>query len=124
MDMVFSSDDSMLATASGDQSSRIIDMRTQKTKFIMHEHTTSVKQVRFQPGNDNIIATSSRDGSVQMWDMRCRADEVMVSETTRSLDLTPANELNVAYKAFGASTYNSIYGAHVDRHALNELTQR
>ncbi|KAF2425739.1 WD40 repeat-like protein [Tothia fuscella] len=107
MDMAFSPDDSLLATASGDQTSKVIDMRTQKTKFLMHEHTTSVKQVRFQPDNDNIIATSSRDGSVQIWDMRCRAEEVVVSETARPLGFAPANELNLTYKAFGASTYNN-----------------
>ena len=71
MDVTFSYDDYMLATASGDQTSRIIDMHTQQTVCILSGHTSSVKQVRFQPGDDNMLTTSSRDGSVQIWDMRC-----------------------------------------------------
>ena len=71
MDVTFSSDDYMLATASGDQTSRIIDMHTQQTVCILSGHTSSVKQVRFQPQDDNMLTTCSRDGSVQIWDMRC-----------------------------------------------------
>ncbi|QDS77331.1 hypothetical protein FKW77_004966 [Venturia effusa] len=118
MDLAFSSDDSMLATASGDQSSQIIDMKTQKIKYRMHEHTTSVKQVCFQPGNDNVIATSSRDGSVRIWDMRCKGAEVYVAETRRPSGFIPADELRTQYKAWDASTYNTIHGAHSDSHAI------
>lgn len=71
MDIAFSSDDYTLATASGDQTARMIDMHTQKTVCIMSGHISSVKQVRFQPSDNNIVSTSSRDGSVQIWDMRC-----------------------------------------------------
>ena len=71
MDVAFSSDDYRLATASGDQTSRFIDMHTQQTVCILSGHTSSVKQVRFQPGDDNMLTTCSRDGSVQIWDMRC-----------------------------------------------------
>jgi WD40 repeat protein len=71
MDIAFSSDDYMLATASGDQTTRIVDMHTRQTICILSGHTSSVKQVRFQPNDDNILTTSSRDGSVQIWDMRC-----------------------------------------------------
>lgn len=70
IDLAFSSDDLLLATASGDQTARVCDMRTQQTRFLLPGHTSSVKQVRFQPGNDNILATSGRDGSVQIWDLR------------------------------------------------------
>jgi WD40 repeat protein len=72
--MVFSDDDRFLATASGDQSARIVDMTTQTTISILGNHTASLKQVRFQPGvnNHSIIATSSRDGSIQIWDLRVR----------------------------------------------------
>ncbi|WPG99442.1 Hypothetical protein R9X50_00225600 [Acrodontium crateriforme] len=73
MDIAFNSDDYLMATASGDQTSRIIDMHTQQTICILSGHTSSVKQVRFQPGNDNVLTTSSRDGSVQLWDLRCSA---------------------------------------------------
>lgn len=62
MDLAFSSNDYLLATASGDQTTRIVDMRTQQTRLILSGHTSSVKQVRWQPGNDSMLATSSRDG--------------------------------------------------------------
>jgi WD40 repeat protein len=72
IDMVFTDDDRFLATASGDQSARIVDMNTQTTISILGNHTASLKQVRFQPGanNHSVIATSSRDGSIQIWDLR------------------------------------------------------
>ena len=71
MDITFSADDYTIATASGDQTSRIIDMSTQKTTCILSGHKSSVKQVRFQPQDNNMLTTSSRDGSVQIWDLRC-----------------------------------------------------
>lgn len=72
IDMVFSDDDAFLATASGDQTARIVDMTTQTTTSILGNHTASLKQVRFQPGanHHSVIATSSRDGSIQIWDLR------------------------------------------------------
>jgi WD40 repeat protein len=112
MDLAFSSDDYLLATASGDQTSRIIDMETQKVKFLMHAHSTSLKQVRFQPDNDNIVATSSRDGDIHIWDLRCKGGQVLVSETLRPAQLTPANMLNAKYKAYNATPYQSILSAH------------
>src|ERR1700748_78449 len=76
MDLAFSSDDSLLATASGDQTAQIIDVRTQSAVFALCKHTSSVKQICFQPGNDKVIATSSRDGTVQLWDLRCSGASV------------------------------------------------
>jgi WD40 repeat protein len=70
MDICFSSDDMLLATGSGDQRSLIIDIRTQTATYTLHRHQTSVKQVRFMPGNEKVLATSSRDGTVCLWDMR------------------------------------------------------
>lgn len=71
MDLTLSADDRLLATAAGDQSSRIMDVPTQETKYYLKGHTSSLKQVRFQPDNDNLVVTSARDGMVQIWDLRC-----------------------------------------------------
>ncbi|KAK4888634.1 hypothetical protein LTR27_012478 [Elasticomyces elasticus] len=72
MDLAFSSDDYLLATASGDQTSRVVDMHTQSILCVLSGHASSVKQVRFQPNtNNNVLTTSSRDGTVQIWDLRC-----------------------------------------------------
>lgn len=71
MDIGFSSDDYVLATASGDQTARVVDMQTQQTICQLIGHKSSVKQVRFRPSDDNMVTTSSRDGTVQVWDLRC-----------------------------------------------------
>ena len=71
IDMDFSQDDMLLATASGDQSARVIDMMTQKVVHILVAHTSSVKQVKFQPGSSSVIATGGRDGTIFVWDVRC-----------------------------------------------------
>lgn len=114
MDMAFSSDDYLIATASGDQTARVIDMRTQQTRYIMAGHVSSVKTVRFQPGNDSVLATSSRDGSVQLWDLRCRGTAVPPSEvaiprtsSSKSFSSTATNR-QVVY----AETCISIRDAH------------
>jgi WD40 repeat protein len=78
MDIQFSSDDAYIATGSGDQTAQIIDARTQQTVSVLAGHKSSVKQVRFQPGNDKVVATSSRDGSVQIWDLRYKSGHVNV----------------------------------------------
>ncbi|KAL2396786.1 hypothetical protein ABEF93_002855 [Exophiala dermatitidis] len=72
MDMELSPDDSLLATASGDQTCRIIDMKQQQSTYTLRGHTGSLKRVQFQPGSgNNALATCSRDGSVCLWDLRC-----------------------------------------------------
>ncbi|KAK4103904.1 WD40 repeat-like protein [Parathielavia hyrcaniae] len=78
IDLAFSEDDHLLATASGDQTGRVIDMMTQRPISTLGHHTASLKQVRFQPGRGSgcVLATSGRDGSVQIWDLRCRGGPV------------------------------------------------
>jgi WD40 repeat protein len=78
MDVQFSSDDMCLAAGSGDQTAQIVDVRTQQTLAVLAKHKSSVKQVRFQPGDDKIVATSSRDGAVQIWDLRCKGGQMSV----------------------------------------------
>jgi WD40 repeat protein len=78
MDLQFSSDDAYLAAGSGDQTAQIVDVRTQQTLSVLAKHKSSVKQVRFQPGDDKIVATSSRDGAVQIWDLRCKGGQMSV----------------------------------------------
>lgn len=115
IDMCFSQDDSLIATASGDQTSRVIDMATQTTISVLSNHTASLKQVRFQPGaaNNSVLATSSRDGSVQIWDLRCKGIEGPVQNIQIPLDpldapLQPAAPSRLTYGA----AINSIYQAH------------
>ncbi|KAI9869975.1 MAG: hypothetical protein M1830_004876 [Pleopsidium flavum] len=120
LDLAFSSNDMLLATASGDQSARIIDMPTQRTTFTMAGHVSSVKQVRFQPGsNDNVIASSSRDGSVQIWDLRCKGFDASVRDIHVSLDRSstePEVSKDVMLQRMTwARSVNNIYAAHAFR---------
>ncbi|KIW90791.1 uncharacterized protein Z519_08574 [Cladophialophora bantiana CBS 173.52] len=78
MDMEFSYDDKFLATASGDQSCRIIDMDTLMATHTLIGHMGSIKRVQWQPGSGNhVLATCSRDGSVRLWDLRCAQQGIL-----------------------------------------------
>ncbi|TVY84230.1 Cell division cycle protein cdt2 [Lachnellula suecica] len=98
IDMCFSEDDALLATASGDATARVVDMSTQTTIAVLHNHTASLKQVRFQPGanHKNVLATSSRDGSVQFWDLRCKGRD------------GPVNELSIPIQPHRTTTRSNI----------------
>ncbi|KAI5238842.1 WD40 repeat-like protein [Aureobasidium subglaciale] len=124
MDMAFSSDDYSFATGSGDQTARIVDMHTQQTRYVMKAHKSSVKQVRFQPGNDSIVATSSRDGSVMIWDLRCRgqdapvADFVVNFESSNGMANAAQAQNNVTY----APCVNSMRDAHGLQHDRSDVS--
>ncbi|KAI9820993.1 MAG: hypothetical protein M1832_003465 [Thelocarpon impressellum] len=118
LDLTFSSDDLLLATASGDQTTRIIDMPTRRVISTLPGHTASVKQVQFQPGDaqNSIIATSGRDGSVQIWDLRCKGAEGPVRRLNVSLDSdADGGDGRVARQMTWARPVNSIFDAHPER---------
>jgi WD40 repeat protein len=110
IDVTFSSDDYLLATASGDQTGRVIDMMTQAPVALLQNHTASLKQVRFQPGqaNGSVLTTSSRDGSVQIWDLRCKGP---VAEIHPLPDRESGLGFRHAPPRQGCAV-NSIYDAH------------
>ncbi|KAL8725781.1 MAG: hypothetical protein Q9181_006287, partial [Wetmoreana brouardii] len=120
LDLAFSPDDSLLATASGDQTSQIIDMPTQRTICTLAAHSSSLKQVMFQPKSRNVIATSSRDGSVRLWDLRCKGSDTPVHGLKISLD-GPEDEL-ASRRLTKRMTYgrfvDAIVGAHSSRALL------
>ncbi|KAK4171564.1 WD40-repeat-containing domain protein [Triangularia setosa] len=110
IDLAFSGDDKLLATASGDQTGRVIDTETQTPLNILGHHTASLKQIRFQPGRgqDCVLATSGRDGSIQIWDLRCKGGPVQ--------DMSISNEDRLRHGApkpvNPGCVVNSIYDAH------------
>lgn len=114
LDLAFSSDDQLLASASGDQTVRIIDMHTQATRFVLSGHSTSVKQVRFQPGNDNVLATSSRDGNIHIWDTRCHGPDAVVTEMKVAVG-DDASQEDVNVKVTYPTIYTTMASAHQDR---------
>ncbi|KAL8686143.1 MAG: hypothetical protein Q9218_007317, partial [Villophora microphyllina] len=115
LDLAFSPDDMLLATASGDQTSQIIDMQTQRAVYALAAHKSSLKQVKFQPGNPSVVVTSSRDGSVRIWDLRCRGSDSPVHDIKISLDGHEDHGSTKASKMTYARSVDAILGAHSAR---------
>lgn len=115
LDMAFSPDDLLLATASGDQTAQIIDMPTQRAIHTLAGHVASVKQTIFQPESSNVIATSSRDGSVQIWDLRCKGFNATVRNFKVSLDPSQAKAAPKTLSSCWARPVNTISDAHSTR---------
>lgn len=115
MDLAFSSDHRLLASASGDQTTRILDMFSQQEVHRLAGHTSSIKRVQFQPSsNDNVIATCSRDGSIKLWDLRCSGS------TYSMLDLQPSVSLDgqptsASDRAVYVPMINGIRDAHAGK---------
>lgn len=110
MDLAFSFDDSLLATASGDQTAQVIDMQSQKSLFCLSGHSSSTKQVQFQPGSgNNVLATCSRDGCVNLWDLRYRTID-RPSFHLRSSGRAGSDRMTAGMRY--ASIINSIREAH------------
>jgi WD40 repeat protein len=99
IDMTLSKDDRLLATASGDQTARVVDMMTQSTISILGNASASLKQVRFQPGvnNNNVLATSSRDGNIQIWDLRCNGYKGPLHQMQAPVGLRITRSQNLLY---------------------------
>ncbi|KAG9317270.1 WD40-repeat-containing domain protein [Chiua virens] len=60
----------MLATASGDKSTRISSIERQEVLQLLQTHTCSVKCVAWDPNHHDILSTGSRDGQICVWDLR------------------------------------------------------
>lgn len=114
MDLEFSSDDLLLATASGDQTSLIIDMTTQRPIHCLHNHASSVKRVQFQPASNNkVLATCSRDGNVNIWDLRCKGIERLSLQVRCSLESEgESSNVSAPPNMSFPQVLNTIHGAH------------
>ncbi|KAL4871044.1 hypothetical protein BDV12DRAFT_164648 [Aspergillus spectabilis] len=113
MDMDFSSDDMLLATASGDQTAIVIDMATQKPVYCLSNHVSSLKQVKFQPAaNNKVLATCSRDGNVNIWDLRCKGFEKPSLQVQCSLESESELDPALSSKMLYPQVLNTIHGAH------------
>ena len=124
VDLAFSSDDYLLATASCDQKSHIIEMQTQRVVCVLDGHRSSVKQVRFHPNDQNMITTSGRDGSVMIWDLRCGGRDFVQSLQTSSGQTEtsgrtrePKHVLDVgnAFRQRDPNVLPSTFTRHVDK---------
>ncbi|KAK3937645.1 WD40-repeat-containing domain protein, partial [Diplogelasinospora grovesii] len=113
IDLAFSEDDYLLATASGDQTGKVIDVMTQTPISVLGRHTASLKQVRFQPGrgSGSVLATSGRDGSVQIWDLRCRGG-TPVQDIQTQVRSDSGLHHRLPRRVNQGCVVNSIYDAH------------
>ncbi|KAH9007055.1 WD40 repeat-like protein [Lactarius hatsudake] len=69
-DLQWSPDDTLLATCSGDHTTRITDITTGKTLHVLRGHTSTVKTVIWDPRHDSLLSTGGRDGGIRVWDLR------------------------------------------------------
>lgn len=115
MDLDFSDDDRLLATGSGDQTCRIIDMLTQETLHTLSGHSSSIKRVRFQPDSKNsIVATCSRDGNINIWDLRTRSVNRPAQQLCRASS-TGIGDQPLGFNMPASSLRDSIRAAHSNR---------
>ncbi|GFN12612.1 WD40 repeat domain-containing protein [Aspergillus tubingensis] len=114
MDLQFSSDDMLLATASGDQTALVIDMATQTPVYCLSNHVSSVKQVQFQPAaNNKVLATCSRDGNVNIWDLRCKGFDRPSLQARCSLESdAEITAGSITSKTAFPQVLSTIHGAH------------
>lgn len=113
MDLAFSNQNHLLATACGDRTSKIIDMGTTTVAAeLAGGHNDSLRQVAFQPGQalGLSLATSDRAGRIQIWDLRCSRMPINTFSSTGPLgDICPRDTtLDVLY----GKTVNTIDNAH------------
>ena len=74
MDLKFSYNGVLLATAYEDQTSPVIDLTIQQPICWLSNHSSSVKHVQFQPASNNkVLATYSRDGNANKWGLGCKS---------------------------------------------------
>lgn len=63
-------DDALVATCSGDQSTRISCLKTGTITHVLRGHTSTVKCIAWEPTNASLLATGGRDGAICLWDLR------------------------------------------------------
>lgn len=117
MDLQFSDDDRLLATASGDQTSQVIDMSTQTSIFCLSAHHSSIKRVQFQPASgNNVLATCSRDGSVNIWDLRSPTlhRPALRLRTVPRPDEVPTRHPHIRHLP-ASNTIRDAHGTHVNK---------
>ncbi|KAF5388245.1 hypothetical protein D9615_000159 [Tricholomella constricta] len=69
-DAKWNMDDTLLATCSGDHSTRITCPTTQMVTHVLQGHASTVKCAVWDPGHRELLSTGGRDGSICIWDLR------------------------------------------------------
>jgi denticleless len=69
-DIKWNLSDDLLATCSGDQTTRISCPTTTTILHNLRGHTGTVKSIAWDPTHHDILSTGGRDGSICVWDLR------------------------------------------------------
>ncbi|KAG6878261.1 hypothetical protein C0993_010033 [Termitomyces sp. T159_Od127] len=69
-DIKWNSDDTLLATCSGDQSTHITCVTGEKVIYALRAHKSTVKCAAWDPTNAKLLSTGGRDGTICLWDLR------------------------------------------------------
>ncbi|KAG7449441.1 WD40 repeat-like protein [Guyanagaster necrorhizus] len=69
-DVKWDESDKRLATASADQSARILCLSTNTVLHRLRGHTSAVKSISWDPSNPNLLSTGGKDGTICLWDLR------------------------------------------------------
>ncbi|TFK43204.1 WD40-repeat-containing domain protein [Crucibulum laeve] len=69
-DVKWNHDDTLLATCSGDRSTRISCAETGAITYVLRGHASTVKCAAWDPNHHDLLATGGRDGAVCLWDLR------------------------------------------------------
>ncbi|KAF8520119.1 WD40-repeat-containing domain protein [Gautieria morchelliformis] len=70
LDAKWRMDDQYLATSSGDSTTRITCVASQKSLAVLAHHTCSVKSLDWNPDHADLLSTAGRDGNICVWDLR------------------------------------------------------
>ena len=96
MDLAFSHDDNLIATASGDQTCQVLDVQTKRSLYSLKAHSASVKKIQWQPGTgNNILASAGRDGNICLWDLRVRGQALGDGRRVRMHVTEMASDMSV-----------------------------
>ncbi|BGP16592.1 hypothetical protein JCM10213_000494 [Rhodosporidiobolus nylandii] len=127
-DLAWSGDDQFLATASGDQTTRLWDVRTQTCVGILSGHTCTIKSISWDPSSPHMLSTASRDGSIRVWDRRVQAKYGAAGggEGEEELGVATVNQIKNAHGvkgkgAKGRSATRSVTGVTYLAHQPNLL---
>ncbi|KAF8076125.1 WD40 repeat-like protein [Lyophyllum atratum] len=69
-DAKWNTDDTSLATCSGDQTTRISCPTTETVTHVLRGHKSTVKCVAWDPSHRELLSTGGRDGTICIWDLR------------------------------------------------------
>lgn len=69
-DIKWNPSDTLLATASGDHTTHISCLTTQRSLCALSAHTSTVKTISWDPCHHDLLSTGARDGTVHIWDLR------------------------------------------------------